>query len=103
MPIMRSSFDILSSATTFAFKGELGKDGNKFNSHKVLKRLYRETIEYSFLRTCIINHNNIVIVSVFDSDVFAINSIIKRILSFEEVRRQSYMYLLELNTIKNRS
>jgi hypothetical protein len=78
---MRSSFDILSSATTFVFKGELGKD---VNSHEVLNRLYRETIEYPFLRTCIINHNSIVIVSVFDSDVFAINSIIKRISSFEE-------------------
>ena len=69
-------------------KGELGKDKKKyFNSHKVLERLYNESTEYPFLRTPIVSHDNIVIVSVFGNDVFAIDSMFKRILSFEEVKK----------------
>lgn len=60
---------------------------NNFNSYKVLERLYRETTEYPFLRTPIISHDNIIIVSVFGNDVFAIDSMFKRILSFEEVKK----------------
>ena len=66
-------------------EGEPEKDKNNFNSYKVLERLYRETTEYPFLRTPIISHDNIIIVSVFGNDVFAIDSMFKRILSFEEV------------------
>jgi len=68
-------------------KGEPEKDKNNFNSYKVLERLYRETTEYPFLRTPIISHDNIIIVSVFGNDVFAIDSMFKRILSFEEVKK----------------
>lgn len=57
------------------------------NSHKVLERLYSDSQEFPFLRTPIISHDNIVIMSVFGSDVFAIDSIFKRILSFEEVKK----------------
>jgi hypothetical protein len=39
------------------------------------------------LRTPIISHDNIIIVSVFGNDVFAIDSMFKRILSFEEVKK----------------
>ena len=67
-------------------KREQEKDKNNFNSYKVLERLYRETTEYPFLRTPIISHDNIIIVSVFGNDVFAIDSMFKRILSFEEVK-----------------
>ena len=69
-------------------KGELGKDKKKyFNSHKVLERLYNESTEYPFLRTPIVSHDNIVVVSVFGNDVFTIDSMFKRILSFEEVKK----------------
>jgi hypothetical protein len=57
------------------------------NSRKVLERLYSDSQEFPFLRTPIISHDNIDIMSVFGSDVFAIDSIFKRILSFEEVRK----------------
>jgi DNA-binding Lrp family transcriptional regulator len=57
------------------------------NSHKVLERLYSDSQEFPFLRTPIISHDNIVIMSVFGSDVSAIDSIFKRILSFEEVKK----------------
>jgi hypothetical protein len=39
------------------------------------------------LRTPIISNANIVIVSVFGNDVFAIDSMFKRVLSFEEVKK----------------
>ena len=58
-----------------------------FNSHKVLERLYNESQEYPFLRTPVISNDNIVIVSVFGNDVFAIDSMFKRVLSFEEVKK----------------
>lgn len=66
--------------------GEQGKS-KIFNSHKVLERLYNESQEYPFLRTPIISNDNIVIVSVFGNDVFAIDSMFKRVLSFEEVKK----------------
>ncbi|MGH9953794.1 MAG: hypothetical protein ACRD5J_19430, partial [Nitrososphaeraceae archaeon] len=50
-------------------------------------RLYSESHEYPFLRTPIISHDNIIIVSVFGNDVFAIDLMFKRILSFEEVKK----------------
>jgi DNA-binding Lrp family transcriptional regulator len=67
-------------------KGEQGKN-RRSNSHKVLERLYSESHEYPFLRTPIISHDKIVIVSVFGNDVFAIDLMFKRILSFEEVKK----------------
>ena len=67
-------------------KGEQDKD-KRSNSHKVLERLYNESPDYPFLRTPIVSHDNIVIVSVFGNDVFAIDSMFKRIISFEEVKK----------------
>jgi hypothetical protein len=67
-------------------KVEQGKD-KRPNCYKVLERLYSESQEYPFLRTPIISHGNFVIVSVFGNDVFAIDSMFKRILSFEEVKK----------------
>ena len=57
------------------------------NSHKVLERLYSESQEYPFLRTPIVSHDNIIIVSVFGNDIFAIDSMFKKILSFDEVKK----------------
>jgi DNA-binding Lrp family transcriptional regulator len=58
----------------------------KSNPHKVLERLYTEFPEYPFLRSPLLSHDNIVIVSVFGNDVFAIDSMFKKILSFQEVK-----------------
>lgn len=58
----------------------------KSSSHKVLERLYTEFPEYPFLRSPLLSHDNIVIFSVFGNDVFAIDSMFKKILSFQEVR-----------------
>jgi hypothetical protein len=58
----------------------------KSSSYKVLERLYTEFPEYPFLRSPLLSHDNIVIFSVFGNDVFAIDSMFKKILSFEEVR-----------------
>jgi DNA-binding Lrp family transcriptional regulator len=58
----------------------------KSSSHKVLERLYTEFLEYPFLRSPLLSHDNIVILSVFGNDVFAIDSMFKKILSFQEVR-----------------
>ena len=52
--------------------GEQKKNKNS-GSHKVLERLYTEFPEYPFLRSPLISHDNIVIVSVFGNDVFAID------------------------------
>jgi DNA-binding Lrp family transcriptional regulator len=60
--------------------------GKKSSSHKVLERLYTEFPEYPFLRSPLLSHDNIIILSVFGNDVFAIDSMFKRILSFQEVR-----------------
>jgi DNA-binding Lrp family transcriptional regulator len=58
----------------------------KSNYHKVLERLYTEFPEYPFLRSPLPSNDNIVILSVFGNDVFAIDSMFKKILSFQEVR-----------------
>ena len=58
----------------------------KSSSYKVLERLYTEFPEYPFLRSPLLSHDNIVILSVFGNDVFAIDSMFKKILSFQEVR-----------------
>jgi DNA-binding Lrp family transcriptional regulator len=54
--------------------------------NKVLERLYTEFPEYPFLRSPLLSHDNIVILSVFGNDVFAIDSMFKKILSFQEVK-----------------
>ncbi|HKI09367.1 MAG TPA: winged helix-turn-helix transcriptional regulator [Nitrososphaeraceae archaeon] len=54
--------------------------------NKVLERLYTEFPEYPFLRSPLLSHDNIVILSVFGNDVFAIDSMFKRVLSFQEVK-----------------
>jgi DNA-binding Lrp family transcriptional regulator len=54
--------------------------------NKVLERLYTEFPEYPFLRSPLLSHDNIVILSVFGNDVFAIDSMFKNILSFKEVK-----------------
>jgi DNA-binding Lrp family transcriptional regulator len=64
------------------------KKKKKSSSHKVLERLYTEFPEYPFLRSPLISHDdNIVILSVFGNDVFAIDSMFKKILSFQEVEK----------------
>src|SRR5918996_1314583 len=63
------------------------KRKKKSSSHKVLERLYTEFPEYPFLRSPLISHDDIVIVSVFGNDVFAIDSMYKKILSFQEVEK----------------
>ena len=70
------------------------------NSHKVLERLYSDSQEFPFLRTPIISHDNIIIMSVFGSDVFAIDSIFKRILSFEEVRKVEFYIFTRIKYYK---
>jgi DNA-binding Lrp family transcriptional regulator len=66
---------------------EQKKKKKKSSSHKVLERLYTEFPEYPFLRSPLISHDDIVIVSVFGNDVFAIDSMFKKILSFQEVEK----------------
>jgi DNA-binding Lrp family transcriptional regulator len=64
-----------------------GRNRSKKSSyHKVLERLYTEFPEYPFLRSPLPSNDNIVILSVFGNDVFAIDSMFKKILSFQEVR-----------------
>ena len=63
------------------------KKEKKSSSHKALERLYTEFPEYPFLRSPLISHDDIVIVSVFGNDVFAIDSMYKKILSFQEVKK----------------
>jgi DNA-binding Lrp family transcriptional regulator len=58
----------------------------KSTLHKVLEKLYTEFPEYPFLRSPLLSHDNIVILSVFGNDVFAIDSMFKNILSFKEVK-----------------
>jgi hypothetical protein len=69
----------------------------KSSSHKVLERLYTEFPEYLFLRSPLLSHDNIVIFSVFGNDVFAIDSMFKKILSFQEVKNAE---LFVFTTIK---
>ena len=59
----------------------------KHNSHKIVERLYSEFPEYPFLRSPLVSHDNIIIVSVYGNDVFAIDSMYRKILSFEEVKK----------------
>lgn len=66
--------------------GEQTKN-KKLGSHRILERLYTEFPEYPFLRSPLVSHDNIIIVSVFGNDVFAIDSMFKKILSFQEVKK----------------
>jgi DNA-binding Lrp family transcriptional regulator len=66
---------------------EQKKKNKKPDSHKILEQLYTEFPEYPFLRFPLISHNNIIVLSVFGNDVFAIDSMFKRILSFELVKK----------------
>ena len=59
----------------------------KPNSHKILERLYSEFPEYPFLRSPLISHDNIIVLSVYGNDIFAIDSMFRRILSFKEVKK----------------
>jgi DNA-binding Lrp family transcriptional regulator len=63
------------------------RKSRKPSSHKILERLYSEFPEYPFLRSPLISHDNIIIVSVFGNDVFAIDSMFKKVLSFQEVKK----------------
>jgi DNA-binding Lrp family transcriptional regulator len=67
-------------------EGEQRKN-KKPGSHKILERLYSEFPEYHFLRSPLISHDNIIIVSVFGNDVFAIDLMFKKVLSFQEVKK----------------
>jgi DNA-binding Lrp family transcriptional regulator len=60
--------------------------------HKVLERLYTEFPEYPFLRSPLLSHDNIVIVSVFGNDVFAIDSMFKKILFQEVTNAELYVF-----------
>lgn len=68
-----------------------GVEGQKKNmksiSTKILELLYSEFSNYSFLRSPIISHDNIILLSVYGNDVFAIDSMYKRVLSFENVTK----------------
>ncbi|MFL6340815.1 MAG: winged helix-turn-helix transcriptional regulator [Nitrososphaeraceae archaeon] len=63
------------------------KKSKKPNAHKILERLYTEFPEYPFLRLPLISHDNIIVVSVYGNDIYAIDSMFKRILSFEDVKK----------------
>jgi DNA-binding Lrp family transcriptional regulator len=63
------------------------RKSKKPGSHKILERLYSEFPEYPFLRSPLISHDNIIIVSVFGNDVFTIDSMFKKVLSFQEVKK----------------
>jgi DNA-binding Lrp family transcriptional regulator len=73
----------------------------KSSSHKVLERLYTESPEYPFLRSPLLSHDNIVIVSVFGNDLFAIDSMFKKILSFQEVRNAELYVFTTINYHKD--
>jgi DNA-binding Lrp family transcriptional regulator len=63
------------------------KKNKRPSYHRVLERLYTEFPEYPFLRSPLVSHDNIIIVSVFGNDVFAIDSMFKKILLFQEVKK----------------
>jgi DNA-binding Lrp family transcriptional regulator len=63
------------------------KKNKRPSYHRILERLYTEFPEYPFLRSPLISHDNIIIVSVFGNDVFASDSMFKKILSFQEVKK----------------
>jgi DNA-binding Lrp family transcriptional regulator len=68
-------------------KGRQKKKDKKSDYHKILERLYSEFPEYPFLRSPLISHDNIIIASVYGNDVFAIDSMFKKILAFDEVEK----------------
>lgn len=68
-------------------EGEEQRKNKKPSSDKILERLYSEFPEYPFLRSPLIGYDNIIIVSVFGNDVFAIDSMFKKVLSFQEVKK----------------
>jgi DNA-binding Lrp family transcriptional regulator len=69
--------------------------------HKVLERLYTEFPEYPFLRSPLLSYDNIIIVSVFGNDVFAIDSMFKKILSFKEVTNAELYVFTTINYHKD--
>jgi DNA-binding Lrp family transcriptional regulator len=73
----------------------------KSSSHKIIERLYTEFPEYPFLRFPLLSHDNIVIFSVFGNDVFAIDSMFKKILSFQEVRNAELYVFTTIKYHKN--
>jgi DNA-binding Lrp family transcriptional regulator len=68
---------------------------------KVLERLYTEFPEYPFLRSPLLSYDNIVIVSVFGNDVFAIDSMFKKILSFQEVKNAELFVFITIKYHKD--
>jgi DNA-binding Lrp family transcriptional regulator len=68
-------------------EGRDQKKNKRPDSHKILERLYTEFPEYPFLRSPLVSHDNIIIVSVFGNDVFAIDSMFKKIQSFQGVKK----------------
>ena len=57
------------------------KDARKykvFQIHNIVERLYAEFPEYPFLRSPLMSHDNIIIVSVYGHDVFAIDSVYRK-------------------------
>lgn len=77
------------------------KKNMKFGSHKILERLYTEFPEYPFLRSPLIGHDDIVIVSVFGNDVFAVDSMFKKILSYQEVKKAELFVFTGIKYHKN--
>jgi hypothetical protein len=68
---------------------------------KFWKDFYTEFPEYPFLHSPLISHDNIVIVSVFGNDVFAIDSMFKKILSFQEVEKAELYMLTKIKYHKD--
>jgi hypothetical protein len=66
-----------------------------------LERLYTEFPEYPFLRSPLISHDDLVIVSVFGNDVFAIDSMFKKILSFQEVEKAELYVFTKIKYYKD--
>ncbi|MDR4490270.1 hypothetical protein [Candidatus Nitrosocosmicus sp. SS] len=69
------------------------KKNTKPTSTKILELLYSEFSDYSFLRSPIISHDDIILLSVYGNDVFAIDLMHKRVISFKNVTRaEIYMF-----------
>jgi DNA-binding Lrp family transcriptional regulator len=81
--------------------GEQEKKNKESSVYKVLERLYTEFPEYPFLRSPLISHDDIVIVSVFGNDVFAIDSMFKKILSFQEVAKAELFVFTRIKYYKD--
>jgi hypothetical protein len=73
------------------------KKSKKPDAYKILERLYSEFPEYPFLRSPLISHDNIIVLSVYGNDIFAINSMFKRILSFEDVKKAELYVFTRIN------